>query len=168
LNAVSLSGGTYTRGQIDADSSGYFRALALGRSAGASAPTKWTDQDVSYRFYYHAKTGNVSGPGFKIFARYRTEYDLYVASWRDDGVAQIQKKQCGNYSALAVDKNYGKPSADAWHTIRFVAKGSTLSLYLDGDLAVQATDTAFTWGTAGIRIDSYDGAYIDDWKVAQP
>jgi hypothetical protein len=168
LNAVSLSGGTYTRGQIEADPSGYFRALALGRTSGSSAPTKWTDQAVSYRFYYHAKTGNVSGPGFKIFARYRTEYDLYVASWRDDGVAQIQKKQCGNYTALAVDKNYGKPSADTWHTIKFVAKGSTLSLYLDGDLAVQANDTSFSWGTGGMRIDSYDGAYIDDWKIAQP
>ena len=29
-------------------------------------------------------------------------------------------------------------------------------------------DSTFSWGTAGIRIDSFDGSYIDNWKVYAP
>jgi len=167
LSAVSISNGAYTRGQVKGDASGYFRALALGHD-GTAAPVKWTDQAVEYRFYYSKSTGDISYPGFKIFARYETEYDLYVASWRMDGVAQIQKKHCGTYTALKIVKGYGAPSENAWHTIKFVANGNKLDLYLDGDHAVSTTDSTLTWGTAGIRIDSMDGAYLDDWKVETP
>jgi hypothetical protein len=167
LSAVAISNGEYTRGQIHGDPSGYFRALALGHDD-TDAPTKWTDQAVEYRFYYSKPTGDISYPGFKAFARYRTEYDLYVASWRMDGVAQIQKKQCGNYTILKLDKTYGAPSPNAWHTIKFVANGNKLDLYLDGDHAISTTDDTFTWGTAGMRIDSMDNSYIDDWKIEMP
>ena len=75
-----------------------------------------------------------------MFARYLTEYDLYVASWRRDGVVQIQKKQCGVYTTLKRIPNYPPPAPNQWHHIRFEAQGTHLRLYTDGQLAVETTD----------------------------
>jgi hypothetical protein len=165
LSAVAI--GTYTRGQIHAESDDAFRMVALGRN-GASPPVKWTDAGVEYRFHYTQQVGTANNPGFKAFLRYRTEDDLYVASWRTDGVAQIQRKRCGVYTPLAVVPSYGAPTANAWHTIRFTVVGDTLTLILDGKTAVTAHDSTFSWGTAGVRIDAMDGAYLDDWRVFAP
>lgn len=160
LTAVPI--GAYSRGQVGGD---VFRVVALGHDANGDGPVAWTDQRVQYRFWYAAPTNTINYPGFKVFARYRSEDDLYVASWRMDGVAQIQKKHCGTYTALAIVKSYGAPAPRTWHWIRFDAIGDQLALYLDGKLVVTAKDPTFSWGTAGIRIDSMDGAYLDDWSV---
>ena len=167
LSAVSTSSGN--RGKIALTTDGSYRSFAKSYTSGGTAPVKWTDSGTEYNFYYTASPLSVGvNPGFKAFLRYRTEYDLYVASWRADGVVQIQKKQCGQYTTLKMDKSYGKPTSGKWHTIKFEAVGDKLSLWLDGNFAMSATDSTFGWGTAGIRIDSYDGAYIDNWKVYAP
>lgn len=166
LSAVEI--GSYTRGEIHAASDDAFRTVALGYASGNDAPLKWTDVGESYRFYYKGTKGTQNNPGFKAFLRYRTEDDLYVASWRVDGVAQIQRKHCGVYTPLVVKKGYGAPSVNAWHTIEFTAVGDNLDVYLDGDHALHVTDNVFTWGTAGIRADAMDGAYLDDWTVFAP
>ena len=163
LTATSLGGNV--GGKISTNN---FRALALGKTAAADTPVKWTDQRIEYRFYYSTQTSTIGNPGFKAFARYRTEDDLYVASWRMDGVVQIQKKQCGVYTALAVLPHYGAPSKNTWHTIRFDAIGDRLVLVLDGNQVLSTTSSTFSWGTAGIRIDSASGAYLDDWRVSAP
>jgi hypothetical protein len=161
--------GSNTRGLIGAQADDAFRAIALAHpSNDPDNAVKWTDTGVEYRFYYSVTHGTANEPGFKAFLRYRTEEDLYVASWRRDGVAQIQKKQCGVYTPLVIDPNWGSPSLNAFHTLRFTAVGNHLQLFLDGKLAVEATDSTFAWGTAGIRIDAMDGAYIDDWRVFAP
>jgi hypothetical protein len=161
LNAV-----TDTRGQIVSTEGGAFRALALGFSASdATHPVRWTDQSIEYSFFYTGTSGAGVLPGFKAFARYNTEDDLYVASWRMDGVAQIQRKQCGQYTALKVLKTFGAPTPNTWHRIRLDAIGSTLELYLDGVKVISVTDQAFASGTMGIRTDAMTGALIDDWRV---
>ena len=152
----------------------WHEADAFARWAGKRLPTEqeWEAArprlDAVERVWEWTSSDFLAYPGFKAFLRYRTEYDLYVASWRADGVVQIQKKQCGKYTALKIDKTYGPPSQNKWHTIKFEAVGDKLSLWLDGKLAMTVNDSTFSWGTAGIRIDSYDGSYIDNWKVYAP
>lgn len=164
LDAVLIgSQNQYTRGQVRCPDSD-FRVLALGRAAGYVNPVKWTDCTVKFRFHGH-QTGDTNYPGVKAFNRYRTEDDLYVASWRWDGVAQIQRKWLGDYVVLAIADDYGPPSADAWHTMEFSAIGTSLALKLDDVLVLQTTSGTFSWGTCGIRIDGTDGCYIDDWMV---
>jgi len=155
-------------GKIHGTSDGYYRSFALPHDPTTHQQVAWGDQGVEYRFNYSAWTNDVSGPGFKAFVRYLTEYDLYVASWREDGVVQIQKKQCGEYTVLERDPNYGPPSRNSWHTISFEIVGDELRLYLDGTLAISTSDDSIPYGTAGIRIDSAEGAYIDDWRVYAP
>lgn len=166
LTAVSQGGDK--RGQIQLTSDGYYRSFALPHDAASDRPVAWGNQGVEYRFFYTGWTGTEGNPGFKAFVRYMTEYDLYVASWRRDGVVQIQKKHCGVYTTLKRDPTYGAPSLNTWHTIRFEVVGSELRLYLDGRLAMTTTDTSIKHGTAGIRIDSANGSLIDDWKTYAP
>jgi hypothetical protein len=163
LTGVTMGDGAYHRAQVSLTDTAAFRALALGYSNGERV--KWTGQRGEYRFYYTGATGDGANPGFKVFTRYRTEDDLYVASWRLDGVVQIQKKQCGEYTAIARLEDQPIPSVHTWHRIRFDAIGSKLSLYLDDELALTADDPAFSWGTVGIRIDGVTGTYLDDWRV---
>jgi hypothetical protein len=167
LKAVSFDGDK--RGQIEAAANGeIYRSFALPYDTTNQRPVAWGDQGVEYRFNYDNWTGTENNPGFKAFVRYMTEYDLYVASWRRDGVVQIQKKQCGTYTILNRIANYGAPAPGVWHTIRFEIVGSDMRLYLDGRLAITASDNSIKNGTAGIRTDATGGAYIDDWKVYAP
>ena len=159
LTAAALS--SYHRAAVTLTSAGAFRAVALPREV--NELVKWTDQRNEFRVYVGGTTDGVL-PGIKAFARYRSENDLYVASWRFDGVVQIQKKQCGEYVALArVD--HPPPTLRSWHRVRFDAIGDTLALYLDGRLVLSANASTFAWGTAGIRLDGVSGAYLDDWRV---
>jgi hypothetical protein len=163
--ATRRMGTAYTRGVVRATGDGAFRMVALGHAAGTALPIKWTDQSVSTRFWFHAATGDANLPGVKLFARYRDEDDLYVASWRLDGVVQIQQKRCGVYTALAVTRAFGPPAPDAWHSIRLDAIDDQLDLYVDDVHALDVTTSTFAWGTAGLRIDALDGAYLDDLRV---
>lgn len=147
---------------------GYYRSLALPYDSEHERAAAWTDLGVEYKFFYSQWTSNVSGPGFKIFARYLSEYDLYVGSWRQDGVVQIQKKQCGVYTVLQRNSHYGPPAPNTWHTIRFEVQGNEQRLYLDGQLAMTTHDDSIKTGTAGIRIDSAESSLIDDWRVYAP
>ena len=165
LTAVNVGG--YSRGRITSTSDGAFRAVALPFASGESHPLKWTDQSNEYRFYYTGTSGPGTDPGFKAFIRYRTENDLYVASWRMDGLVNIKRKHCGAYTTLA-QVSHAKPSTGTWHTIKFTAIGSRLDLYLDGSHILSTTDTTFSWGTSGIRTDAMTGAYLDEWKIAAP
>lgn len=155
LTAVTL-GDRYRRGRISSDT---FRAVALG--------AKWTDQSIEYRFLYRTASGGGVNPGFKAFTRYRTEDDLYVASWRLDGIAQIQKKHCGRYTTLAWIP-FAPPSPNTWHRLRFDAVDNTLILHLDSTPVLTASSATFSWGTAGIRIDGLPSAYLDDWHLPAP
>jgi len=169
LDAILIgSENQYTRGQVRAPDSD-FRVVALGYVPGNALPIKWTDCGTRFRFFHRGKTGDTNYPGIKAFIRYRTEDDLYVASWRFDGVVQIQRKWAGVYTVLAIDdSHYVPPSPDAWHSMSFEALGSRLRLRLDDQLVLETSSSTFSWGTAGIRIDSVDGCYLDDWSVYQP
>ena len=161
LNAIAD-----THGQVVSTSAGAFRAIVLGYTdADTTHPIRWTDQSIEYGFFYTATSGPGVLPGFKAFARYNTEEDLYVASWRMDGVVQIQRKQCGVYTPLKILKTFGAPSPGTWHRMRFSAIGNTLELTLDGVKVITVTDAAFASGTMGIRTDALTGALIDDWRV---
>jgi hypothetical protein len=167
LDAVLIEGTAYRRGKIRlTPTDPGFRALALSyTSSDLARPIKWTDQRVEYRFY------QIGGflpdapdtAGFHVFARYRTENDLYVASWRKDGNVTIKEKLCGNYTPLA-QATIGPWAPGTWHRLRFEASGQNLRFYVDNVLRLAVTDGTFSWGTAGVRID-YADAYIDDWSV---
>jgi hypothetical protein len=137
---------------------------------------KWQAQTNEARFdvqSFQEPSGSTS-PSFQgvhLFARYRTENDLYVASLRKTGEVLIQRKLCGTYTQLArgvlrdaAGNARGEMAAGTWYRLAFSAVGSTLTLSIDGVRQLQVTDGTFSWGTSGIRTD-FANVYVDDWTV---
>jgi len=56
---------------------------------------------------------------------------------------------------------------DSWYTVRFELTGSTLSVYLDGELIKTVTDTAFTSGKIGLYTAN-KSFELDDVRVGDP
>jgi hypothetical protein len=167
---VSKYVGTRRRGFTTASN---FRVLAVGLNEGQRV--KWQDQTNDARLNVLSWTspggGAASFQGVHLFARYRTENDLYVASLRKNGEVLIQKKLCGTYTALSRDvlrdangTPRGEMTTGTWYRLRFSAIGNRLALSVDNVPQIQVTDGSFSWGTSGIRTDFAD-VYIDDWTV---
>lgn len=151
--------GTYRRGWT---STYNFRALSRlyvdGKKVG------WKTAAPSYRAHiYEWQEGAPEWAGLHVFARYQTENDLYVASYRKDGLVTIKKKLGGVYTTLA-QKTLGAPALRTWHTVKLSVSGDTLQFFVNGALHLTAHDTSLTWGTTGLRTDSMD-VYLDDWKL---
>ncbi len=160
LYAIHVSS-SYLRGWTETYN---FRVLAVGDDGGGDK-VRWTDGEVSYRGYiWNWHSGVSTTSGLHVFLRYQTEYDLYVASLRYDGLVTIKKKACGAYTTLA-SAHFGTPATRTWYTLGFVAHGANLDFYVDGSLVLSTVDHTFSWGTYGIRTDYMD-VYFDDWSVS--
>lgn len=180
LSAQHVTGTTtvYRRGWIDSD---IFRVVADGWAD--FQRVMWGDQRVRYRALVKAWTTPSNNQGLSVFSRYRTEDDLYVASYKRNGRVFIKRKLCGCYTTLA--KTQGVPmELDAWYELEFrvvtdPASGLnklTAIFTPPADLgpaitltAVDDTDAsaALSYGTHGIRTDKLR-AYIDDWQLSAP
>ncbi len=167
---LSKYAGTWRRGFTNTSN---FRVLAVGLSG--QQRVKWQSQTNEARFnvsnWQPLGDRETSFQGVHLFARYRTENDLYVASLRKSGEVLIQRKLCGTYAALDRDvlrdargNPRGGMATGTWYRLRFSAVGTTLILYVDDVPQIQVTDGTFSWGTSGIRTD-YASVYIDDWSV---
>jgi len=141
-----------------------FRMLCNPLDNKSQKLVRYTDTRTSYFgsvLKWHDGAPNWSG--LHMFARYQTEENMYVASWRIDGNVTIKKKINGKYSTLAASK-IGSPKIGSEHLMIFEAEGPLLSYYIDGNLIVQAEDKDLSWGTNGIRTD-YSDNYIDYYKI---
>jgi hypothetical protein len=141
-----------------------FRMLAHGTYN--QTRLRWKDGTNQVRAYFdsiHAQPAHYAG--IHLFARYQTEYDLYVASLRLDGQIMIKKKHCGTYTTLAVAPfSQGEVLLDTWYELSFSIQGDTLSFSVDGTEELSTVDDTFSWGSMGVRIDDSD-TYIDDWFI---
>ena len=178
----------FRRGWAEGNGGTGARILA---SAYTTDNVQWTDQEVSYRAFVKnwdpaepetAQKRNVQG--LNVFARYRTENDLYVASYKRNGRIMIQRKLCGRYTKLVTEWQAEIPQ-NTWVTLTFrvrtlpsganhlqleveytVAGNSErhVVVAIDGDLDAAAYLSA---GTHGIRTDLVK-VYLDDWTLAEP
>lgn len=101
--------------------------------------------------------------GMHLFARYLTSDDLYVGSYRSDGLITIKKKIKGSYTTLA-SVDIGPPDVGREYVMAFEVEGNNLRYYIDGVLRLKAVDGDLKWGTSGIRLD-YSDTYVDYIKV---
>ncbi len=155
----SKDAGAYRRGWTSTHN---FRALSRKYVDGKKVG--WKTAAPSYRA--HISEWQADAPewaGLHVFARYQTEDDLYVASYRKDGLVTIKKKLGGVYTTLA-QKTLGALATRTWHTVKLSVSGDTLQYFVNGELQLTAHDTSLTWGTAGLRTDYMD-VYLDDWKL---
>lgn len=107
-----------------------------------------------------------SWAGMHLFARYRTEYDLYVASYRFDGLTTIKKKIAGTYTTLA-QKKVSPPTLGETYKLQFTTKGTNLAFYINGVKELSVDDSDLSWGTTGVRLD-YTDCYVEYLRMTTP
>jgi pectate lyase len=105
-----------------------------------------------------------------LIARYQDPTNWYAAglnvqSSTASTTVDIAKMAAGSLSRPAQVK---RPiSLDTWYTVRFELVGSSLSVYLDGELLRTVTDTAFTAGKIGL-FTANKSFELDDVRVGDP
>jgi polygalacturonase/uncharacterized protein YjdB len=106
-----------------------------------------------------------------LIARYQDSNNWYAAGLNVQGSTtatkvEIAKKFGG--AALTRPVQVNRPiSLDTWYTVRFELIGSSLTVYLDGELIRTLTDTSLSSGKIGLYTDN-KSFEIDDVKVGNP
>jgi polygalacturonase/pectin methylesterase-like acyl-CoA thioesterase/uncharacterized protein YjdB len=150
---------------------------AAGTVGGVLALVKdaaWTTvPGGNYYVEARIKPQNNSTTGNKqlyLIARYQDPTNWYAAglnvqSSTASTQVEIAKMAAGSLSRPGQTR---RPIAmDTWYTVRFELNGSSLSVYLDGELIRTVTDTAFTAGKIGL-FTANKSFEIDDVKVGDP
>jgi hypothetical protein len=78
---------------------------------------------------------------------------------------QIRKKVAGTSSDIA--RVPFAVTFGTWYTLKFEVKGSTLRLFVDGVLQIEASDTQFASGQVALLVDRSDVSW-DDVVVTNP
>ena len=106
-----------------------------------------------------------------LIARYQDASNWYAAGLNVQNSSastqvEIAKMAAGSLSRPGQVK---KPIVmdTTWYTVRFELVGSTLTVYLDGELVKQVTDTAFTAGKIGL-FTANKSFELDDVRVGDP
>lgn len=161
----NASGWTATTGtwSVVQDSGSYVyyqSSTSEGRTSAGDA--SWTDYSVQAK----VKVDDFNGTNRTyVTGRYQDGNNYYAASLYNSGGGKLElrKKVSGSSSTLAT-VDYAL-SAGVWYTVKLEMSGSTIRLYLNGDLKLTATDSSLASGAAGV-LTYKTIAKFDDIAVA--
>ncbi|MCG5436385.1 pectate lyase family protein [Micromonospora foliorum] len=154
----SRSGGSWS---VVTDGSLVFRQSGTSSDARAlaSAPG-WADYGVQARVRPTGFGGTNRHVG--VIARAQNSSSYYALAVTASGGVQLLRRAGGD--PVALDSAAGGVTTGSWATLRLEAVGTTLRGYVNGALVVEATDSAFAAGRAGLAT-SYASASFDDVRV---
>ena len=119
-----------------------------------------------------------SGPdnnGFGVVCRFQDNDNFYYFMVSSDGYQVIGKYAAGTNKYLSAEKmqqTNAIRSGNEVNHIRGDCKGSTLTLYANGQQLSSVTDTSFTSGDVGLIVGTFDdpnvGVLFDNFAVYQP
>jgi hypothetical protein len=89
---------------------------------------------------------------------------LVVGTGTNQGNYILEKVVNGEVTRLAAFDG-GELSSDSWHTLAMTAHGSSLKVYVDGQLIGSAEDTSLTAGRAGVSTLAMSGAFFKNLQV---
>ncbi|HEY0483119.1 MAG TPA: glycosyl hydrolase family 28 protein [Kofleriaceae bacterium] len=151
-----------------------YTAATVGGVLALVKDTAWSGVTTG-DYYVEARikpqtNGTTGNKQLYLIARYQDPANWYAAglnvqSSTTSTAVDIAKMAAGTLSRPGQVK---RPiSLDTWYTVRFELVGSTLSVYLDGELIKTVTDTAFTSGKIGL-FTANKSFEIDDVRVGDP
>lgn len=119
----------------------------------------WTDYSVQAK----VKVENFNGSNRAyVSGRYQNGNNYYAASLTGGNKLELIKKVGGTTSTL-VSKNYTL-STGTWYTVKLEMQGSTLKMYVNGNLELQATDSSLSSGGIGLvargTVTKYDDVLV--------
>lgn len=128
---------------------------------------KWADQSFTAKVKVLAFGGTGTGDVVSLIARFNSLDDYYAAVLRPDGRAAIRARVAGAPPAsIKTSPNFGVV-AGTWYELRFELVGSSLRLYVDGVLRVEAQDERIAEGTVALGGEN-SAAIFDDVSVVRP
>ncbi len=124
---------------------------------------QWTDYEVSLDVRLEL------GTEYAVGVRWRNEQTFYRCSHTVAGVAGITKLQSGQTERqLAAVSSMPLPAGEVYHW-RIVVQGSTVTLYVEGDRVVTATDSdsPIASGKVALLVSSGCIADFDNVRITQ-
>jgi hypothetical protein len=100
-----------------------------------------------------------------VVARYVDSNNHYTVALRSDDVVELRKTENGLVTTIA--SATAIVTAGSSQTLRLTTVGESLKVYLNGRLALQATDTTFSAGSTGLATFGAS-AEFDEWLVIAP
>jgi hypothetical protein len=147
--------------------SGALGQNSIGGDARALIGTPTDDQIVqaSVRPTAYAQASGSQERWTGLMARYTNTSNYYYLSMRSGNTVSLRKVYLGAITTLATAPL--TVNLNAAHTLRLEAVGNQLRGYVDGVLAVQATDSSMTSGSVGL-VTYKAAANFDDFDAYQP
>ncbi len=97
-----------------------------------------------------------------VIVRYQDAQNYYLGAYRRNGKYQLIRVQNDVWTVIAESAAPVVAAWNEWLTIKVRVEGNQLSLYSNGALKLQAVDSAFSTGRAGVY-SNYQGS-VDDFK----
>jgi len=132
----------------------------------SAGDSNWTEQALEVRVKVLGFGGSTTSDLALIAVRFRDANDFYYAALRADGKVVLKARLNGVDSSLGASVS-AAIAAGTWYTVRVVAVGSTLSLYLDGSLQQSVTGVLIASGSVALGT-SNASAEFDDVRVTVP
>lgn len=150
-NWVLRDGTIYQQGIGPAHTSEFVRSAAI------TGDSRWTNYTV------HAKGYTTYGLVMGLVFRYQ-DRDNYYRVWLDQSQLVLEKVVDGKVTKLSVvDTVSIKPHT--WTILEVQAKGSDITVTIDGVPSIVTNDTTFSAGKAGLLALSMGGLTYDDLLV---
>ena len=133
-------GGVYVQSSTDTGYNAYPRALWH--------QARYSDLDVTVRM--KPISGKIDASGGIIF-RAQDEQNYYVVRANAlEGNLRLYTVIDGDRKPPIASTKIAKPALGQWHTLRVVAVGSQIQVYLDDNLLIDHEDSTFTDGWIGL------------------
>ena len=127
--------------------------------------TNWTNQaiqaDIKPTTYGSSPTA-----WFGLMARYKDPANYYYVLVMNTGAIELKSIVNGGFTALATGSMPAAPPLNKTYRLRLEAIGTSLKMYVDDRLVLQATDSAHASGRAGVMTWK-TAADIDNVRVSQ-
>jgi hypothetical protein len=156
VDAPEGSGKVYQQNPIFAD---FYAAVATHGS--------WTDQIIETRVKVLNFGGTSTSDVVSIYGRFSNIDNYFAAVLRPDGRVAIRASVGGAPPAsIKTSPDFGV-TTDVWYQLRFELVGSSLKLFVDGNLRVDTVDARLSQGTVAIG-GTNTAAMFDDVRVTSP
>lgn len=156
VDAPEVSGKVYQQNPTFAD---FYAAVA---TQGA-----WMDQIIEAKVKVLNFGGTSTSDVVTVYGRFSNIDNYLAAVLRPDGRVAIRASVGGApLATIKTSANFGV-TTDVWYQLRFELVGSSLKLFVDGDLRIDTTDARLTQGTVAIG-GTNTAAMFDDVRVTSP
>ncbi|HEX2872506.1 MAG TPA: hypothetical protein VHP33_14655 [Polyangiaceae bacterium] len=127
----------------------------------------WTDQIIEAKVKVLNFGGTSTSDVVTIYGRFSNIDNYLAAVLRPDGRVAIRASVGGAPpAAIKTSPNFGV-TTDVWYQLRFELVGSSLKLFVDGNLRIDTTDARLSQGTVAIG-GTNTAAMFDDVRVTSP